>query len=386
MLFTAYPDAQRAIRLFPSSQLQRVVLQHSEACAAAGLDVEGLDGEDDARVQAWLLASAGLLPAALADDLERIDELANERGTACLRGAAQRAGTDIRGLGFTPLEVAVRVFLDQRVLFDSAHGRRIVESLRGTAEFTGQHAGPARPPEPAGLRLLEAQLGQQFDMRLRSPHCRICVGEDEDRLVFTIARGAPLRADEALEGLGTRTEPTSPVYLTERTVQYRPQRRDVVVYEANAGRLRIRGGDAPALQAYRRGFGKLLFGQADWFGTDPIVSLQPLARMGRAVEAPTPGLRAVRLGRLSIRHANGAMALDSEDIWPYLADRMVGGLDEGDLVEATFRVQPLTGSGEFHVTLRTPNHVDAASRDAEVVRPFLEQRGFLARAGARADR
>ena len=259
-------------------------------------------------------------------------------------------------------------------------------SQSGTTEFVGREALAARDPEGA-LRALELDLGRHFDARARSAHCRITLARDEDRLVFTVAHGALVRADEALEDRPMLVcEAPAPVYLAERPLRYRPQRRDVVVYEAGAGRLRIRAGDAPTLHAYRRAFGELLFGQAEWFGNEPIVSLEPLVRLGAAVEAPTRGLREVKLVGLILRHAApvGTMALDAEEIWPYLDARLRGGLEEAQLVEATFRVFPQGSASAANVKVRAPNRVEYGRIADDLFRPFLEERGFLARAGGRA--
>jgi hypothetical protein len=386
MPLAAYADTPRAIRLFPSRSLARLVLRHARACEAQGLHLHEVDGEQDDVVHRWLLARGAMLPVELADDLERIEDLADDRGATALQEAARRHGTHVHSLGLDPLEVAVRAFLDHRALFDSAHGRRLVETLRGTTEFVGREALAARDPEGA-LRALELDLGRHFDARARSAHCRITLARDEDRLVFTVAHGALVRADEALEDRPMLVcEAPAPVYLAERPLRYRPQRRDVVVYEAGAGRLRIRAGDAPTLHAYRRAFGELLFGQAEWFGNEPIVSLEPLVRLGAAVEAPTRGLREVKLVGLILRHAApvGTMALDAEEIWPYLDARLRGGLEEAQLVEATFRVFPQGSASAANVKVRAPNRVEYGRIADDLFRPFLEERGFLARAGGRA--
>lgn len=384
MPLAAYADTPRAIRLFPSHSLARLVLLHRQACTAAGLDVDAVDGESDDVVHRWLLGCGPLLPAALADDLERIGELADDRGAEAIQHVSRRFGTHVHSLGLDPLEVAVRSFLDHRALFESAHSRRLVETLRRTTEFLGRAPGPARPLELTTMRALELGLGRQFDARSRSPHCRVAVSRDEDRMVFTVAHGALVRVDEALEDRPMLVcDSAAPTYLADRPVRYRPQRRDVVVYEADAGRLRIRAADAPTLHAYRKAFGELLFGDADWFGTEPIVSLEPLVRLGAAVEAPTPGLREVRLVGLIVEHAApvGKMALDAEEMWPYLRAHVVGGLKNAQLVEAMFRVFPVGSDSSATVKVRAPNRVEYGRIADELFRPFLEQRGFLARAG-----
>jgi hypothetical protein len=383
MQLAAYGDVPRAIRLFPSQALQRLLARHARDCAALGLRLDHIEDEDDAVVHAWLRARSSLLPLGLADDLERIEDLATDRGAAGLIEAARRTGADVRSLGLDALEVAARAFLDHRAIFDAAHGRHVIETLRGTSEFAGRRAGhPVRFGE-ARVRALEADLGRQFDARARSAHCRVTVGAHEDRLVFTVAHGAMVRADEALDDRPMLVaDGDVPVYLDDRAMRYRPQRRDVVVYEAGAGRLRIRASDAPTIRAYRRAFGELLMGDAEWFGNGNIVSLEPLARLGRAIEVPTPGLREVRVVGLVLEHAEpeGKMALDANEIWPYLDGNLVHGLAGAVIRSVTFRMFAAGSSAAGNVTLRVPNHVAYNRLPDEIVRPFLEERGLLARA------
>lgn len=388
MQLSAYADVQRAIRLFPSRALQRLLALHTRECAALGLDLDRLADEDDATVHGWLRARSSLLPLALADDLERIDDLARDRGATTLAEAAKRAGATLGGLGHDPLEVAVRAFLDQRPVFEAAHGRHVLSTLRSATVFAGRRGGRGVALPDARLRKLEADLGRQFDARDRSAHCRVTQGSDEDRLVFTVAHGALVRTDEALDERPMLVcEGDAPVYLSDRAVRYRPQRRDVVVYEAGAGRLRVRAGEAATVKAYRRAFGELLFGDAEWFGTGPVVSLEPLSQLGRKVEVPTPGLREVRVVGLILRHDEpaGSMALEADEIWPYLDGNLSRGLEGAEILEVDFRMF-VAGSNEVgNVKVRAPNHVGYSSRlPDELVRPFLEKRGLLARAEAEA--
>lgn len=385
MPLAAYADTPRALRLFPSSSLRRVVAIHATACALAGLPVDAISSGDNEQVHRWLHDRGGLLPAGLAADLERIDDLADERGAGSLIDGAARLGADAGSLGRDPLEVAVRTFLDHPRLFESAHTRRILETLRGTTEFIGQRPGPPRPLDLPAIQAVEADLGRQFAARSRSPHCQLTIGRDRDRTVFTVSHGALVRADEALDERPMMvSEAPMPVYFTGRSVHYRPERRDIVVYEADAGRLRIRARDAPTMRAYRASFGSLLFGDEAWFGDDEVVSLEPLVRLGAAVELPTPGLREVRLVGLILRHREpvGKMALDSDEFWPYLHARMVGGLEDADLLEAEFRVYATGSTHCAMVKVRAPNRVEYGRIDDEAIRPWLEQRGFLARASA----
>lgn len=377
-----YPDTPRAMRLFPSRALQRLVLRHALACSTLGLDVGAVQGADDTAVTRWLAERAGVLPAALSDDLERIDQLTSDRGASALIESGARAGVDVCGLGLDPLEAAVHAFLDHGDVFEAAHCRQVVAALRGTTEFAGRAAAEARTPTLAGMQALEAQIGQHFEARARSPHCRIATGRDGDRIVFTVARGALVRADEALDGdVMVVRDSAMPVYLTERTLRYRPQRRDVVVYDSASGQIRIRATDAASVQAYRRAFGHLLHGDAEWFGNDPVVSLEPLVRLGRAIEEPTPGLAEVRVVGLIVRYPHGdrgTVAIDSDDIWPFLESRMRSSIADGELLEASFRIYRPGIAASTLVRARVPNIVRYGKLDDSVFRPYLEARGILA--------
>lgn len=379
-------DAARVASLFPSRSLRRLVALHRGSCEEMGLDPLALEQADDNVVLGWLRENAVLLPSSLAEDLDRIDDLTDERGAAALLAVGTEAGVDLRGLGHDPIAVAAAAFLDHRALFERAYGRRTLEKFRSTAEFAGRVAVAPRALELAEIKRLEARLGSQFEARDRSPHCEVTVGRDGDRLVFTVGHGALVRSDEALDDLPMVVRDSAvPVYLPGRALRYRPHRRDVVVYDGRDGSLRIRASDAPTLRAYRQGFGELLHGDPDWFGDGPVVSLEPLLHSGAAVEVPTAGLRAVRLVGLIVHYdtgLRGTVALDSEELWPFLDQRLNGTLRDGELVEAIFRVYAV-GRLPARIKVRVPNGVDYGCVDEEVVRPWLEARGFLASARAR---
>lgn len=385
-LLAATTDAARTIRLFPPRSLARLVDTHRRDLDALGLAGAAPSGIDDGSVLAWLHERASLLPAGLADDLERIGELTDDRGAHALLLAAEDHGLDARRLGGDPLEVAVSAFLDHRDVFERALGRRAASRMRGTVEFPGRGSAPAQF-RPNQLPALEAELGAGFEERARSAHCRVTAGRDGPRLVFTIARGGLVRSDEALDDACLLVaEPGGPTHLAERAVRYRPQRRDLVVYDTGTGSLRVQAPDAPTVQAYRRAFGRLLHGSPDWFGDGPVVTLEPLVQRGAAVEAPTPGLRQVRLVGLIVRYDaadGGTVALESDEIWPFLEARLHGRLDEGEIVEATFRVWRVANPRPALVRVRAPNRIEYGRVAEDLFRPWLEARGFLARDAVR---
>lgn len=388
MPLSLYKGANRAFRLFPSHALRRLVLAHRDACMDHGLDAAAVENANDTVVLRWLEERGGLLPADLADDLERIDELTNERGASTLVAVVREAGVELRSLGLDPVEVAVSAFLDQRALFEKAHGRRAVETLRSSTEFRGRRPTPAKPVDLSVLQALEVRLGVHFDARGRSAHCRIAMGRDGERMVFSVAHGALVRADEALDDAvsASSSEAASPVYLAERNVRYRPQRHDVVIFDGRDGSLRVRASDAPTLHAYRRGFGELLHGDAEWFGNGPVVSLQPLVDRGATVEMAAPGLREVRVVGLSVRFEvgqTGTVTLESEELWPFLQERMNSPLAEGELLKATFRVWRVGNPRSATAWIASPSRVEYGCVGEKFFRPWLEARGFLARGPTR---
>ncbi len=387
MYFTSTAThAHGILRLFPSFSLRRLVQLHGEACRSHGLDPSDIAEADDSAALRWLHERDGLLPAHLAEDLERIEELTNEKGASTLLAVGREAGLDLRSLGVDPVQVAVRAFLEHRPLFERAHGRRAFETLRGSSEFAGR--GRSAPPlfEVDALDGLAARFGLEFDARGRSAHCRISFARVADRMIFGVAHGALVKVDEALSDEPGIGDPAKAAYLSEGTIRYRPQRRDIVVYDARAGALRIRAADAATLRAYRRGFGEFLFRDPEWFGDGPVVSLEPLALGADAVEVPTPGLREVRVVGLLLRHhqgPRGTTAFHSADIWPYLQARLNGTLADGELLEAVFRVWPVGGAQPANVRVRVPHRVEYTRISDDLIRPYLEARGFLAEPAAR---
>jgi hypothetical protein len=387
MYFTSTAThAHGILRLFPSFSLRSLVLQHGEACVSHGLDPSEIAEADDAAAVRWLHKHDGLLPAHLAEDLERIEELTNESGASALLAVGRDAGVDLRSLGVDPVQVAIRAFLDHRPLFERAHGRRTFETLRGSSEFAGRSRSPPPLFDVDALDTLAARFGAEFDARGRSAHCRISFARVADRLIFGIAHGALVKVDESLGDEPAAHGHPKRMLLAEGTIRYRPQRRDIVVFDARAGSLRVRAADAATVRAYRRGFGEFLFRDPEWFGDGRVVSLEPLALGAAAVEVPTPGLREVRVVGLLLRHhagPQGTTAFRSTDIWPYLRARLNGTLADGELLEAIFHVWPVGEDQPANVRVRVPHRVEYTRISDDLIRPYLEARGFLAEPAAR---
>jgi hypothetical protein len=81
----------------------------------------------------------------------------------------------------------------------------------------------------------------------------------------------------------------------------------------------------------------------------------------------------------------GTIALDSDELWPFLAERL-GGLADGELLEATFRVSRAGAARSALARVRVPNRVEYGRVEEEALRPWLEARGLLARSTARGAR
>lgn len=370
------PSGLPLLRRLDPALSRRFLQVHEVELRAVGLD------PTDPDVPARPLAA---FPNAVARDLESVEDLANGAGADALSGAAIEQGVLVASGACDAAALAMHLFLQHRGVFDRAHGRCVADTVRGFAEFPGRTSDLAPVPTLAGIVVLETELGADFRARGRSAHCRVRVIPGEGRAVYAVSRGALARVDEALgEPLMVRDAPipeSVPTYLTERRIEYRPHRQDVVVYDKRTARLRIHAPDAQTAESYRRAFGRLFFDDEGWFGTGPVVSLAPLVTGGAASLRPTPGLRDVTLTRLVVHYGTGttgSLALDAADIWGFLAARLVSPLGFGDIIEATFKVKSVAFPRGRSLVLKVPNRVAWGRVDESAVRAFLEQRGFLA--------
>lgn len=248
-------------------------------------DPESLDLDRLGRVFMELRAG---MPEELVQSLFLISEMATPAGLDDILAEAERRGLEL-GLGAkpTPADAAMRLWLKDPGLLESLHHCQEMGRPRAFQYFsTAPEAPPPfADPAPGQITALEERLSKFYLAWKRGPGTRVFVYRQPREWWFVVRHGAACRREPALE----EGRPTS--------VFYRPQKHDVLVYDADRGEMRVHCCAARERRILLRHFGVCLFGDANHFPGTAKYTLAPLVRHGRDCLAcrDVPGIERVSL-------------------------------------------------------------------------------------------
>ena len=353
-----YPPELDTLTLLPEASLLRLLAAHA---GAPGLE----------QLRDRLSHAPESLPPGLVESIERITTMADEDGHQLLVDAL---GPLFAADGLGPHELAAMAYLEKRELFDRVLHRRRFGRRGHFQEYAGREPFRLAQPTARQVRNLERALGIRFEKRGASNHCRIFTYAYDDAVVFEIGHGRPKQNRRVVETAGD-----GQTYADRLT--FRPHQVDVVVYDNRTHRIRICAPNALTVRIYLQVISAELFGQLGWFVTGDVVCLQPLIELGRDALARTAGIEQVDLVSLQLRFPDPAQTkciVESPCVFSSLDDIRLGRHD-GTPVRARLRIAYTGGGRPRSLTLGVPNRlVYDRSRDEQVTRHFLEQRGFLA--------
>jgi hypothetical protein len=275
-----------------------------------------------------------------------------------------------------PHQLAATAWLDRRDLFLRVYHRRAFGRRGHFHEYAGREPRRLDRPDARQLRNLERALGIRFENRGGTNHCRVRTFVYEDCLGFEVSHGRPQTSRRVVEvDAEGRTYPDR--------LAFRPHQTDVVVYDNRTHRIRVCAPNAFTLRTYLQVFSAELFGAVGWFVEGDVVSLAPLVQQGRDSLLITGGIHRVELVSLELRFAGTLetkCTVQSPDVFASL-EQVALGNETGVPFRARLRFAYVGGGRPRTMTLGVPNQlVYDRTRDEEVTRLFLEQRGFLASA------
>ena len=164
---------------------------------------------------------------------------------------------------------------------------------------------------------------------------------------------------------------------------YRPQRHDVLIYDARSGDIGVHASTKGERNLYLRTLGRLLFSGEEHFPPAGRFTLDPLMTDGISSlnSDDVAGIRGIRLVEYR-RYLGGAYKevenRKAEDIFGALAQRGQTTLAGGRLVSATFKVTFDDSDKERSVTIRPPGVARfERNDDSGLIENWLRQRGFI---------
>jgi hypothetical protein len=261
------------LKAMSPGQLRALLLPH-----AAYLETRGVAISSSAATQVDFVRLSGVLmnpdesmPHRLVDALYLINEMAIVEGMDALLEAVQQSGRSlVSGSTATPADVAVEVWLNWPDLLDRKHAENLITRPRSFEYFLGRADAPRKvPPDNFTRRAaLDKQLDDWFDDNRRGRGCRVLRFDRDARVWFLVRHGMPVEREGSMKD----GRPDS--------VFYRPEKHDVVVYDAERDELGINASGRREKQLYCQALGDHLFGNVDHFPGDKKYTLDPLKQDG----------------------------------------------------------------------------------------------------------
>ena len=196
----------RFVRTIDLGLLRRLLERHANALS--GLDLAILDDDSDAARKALLeffLGPDENHPDGLVTDLHRIAELGDANGLRLLQDQARRRGVGIMAANDgapdegreDPKHVALRLFLDERELFDVAADTLSYTTLSSYSEFSGTDEGIDAEVNEVTCSAFKASAESLLEEELRGRYCRVGWYDDDGEINVVMTHGAVLSYDPA---------------------------------------------------------------------------------------------------------------------------------------------------------------------------------------------
>lgn len=310
----------------------------ADDCKRFGLDLDHLT--DDALFK-FFTAFDTKTSGELLEVMHLLDDVAYEDGADRLRELARARGHDLTGgrPDVDPREMAIRAYLFDRNLVLRVHDRLGYRKVTSFREFIGATAAAIKVPADATLRRIEARFAAYFGQQDRGEFCEIRSYPEGTDVNFVIIHGKRYARERV------RDERYRP-----KTLPFRPEKHDLVIYDNRTGRLKINAQYPAENDEYRRVFGELLFSGPKHFERTDVYDLSPLQRRGADALDCTgiPGIQWVHLAEVKVVvGADGQGSFEHHlraresggDIFKILAVHPVADLRHGKMTYAKLHVK-----------------------------------------------
>lgn len=344
-----------------------------------GLDLTAADTSDMPfdTIAAILMNPDQAVPESMVNALYYVHETARKEPIDELIERAEAAGLDIahddKG---TPADIAVQIWLAKPDLLERQHAETVAFNRSNFTYFAGTSIKRAGSEgqiviSEAQCREMEALMDPWFESKRRGRGSRVFVFPQENRIWILVRHGQPMRRE------GEHKEDGK-----DGIAFYRPQKDDVLIYDAEIDEIGVNAETKGERELYLRTLGMVLFGEDAHFERAERYNLQPLIDNGPAalVCADIPGLSRVRFvefGRMWDGTCPEYETRRSDDLFETYGGDWAARLSLGRLTYAKFKVAFDGDKKERSVMIR-PVNVARYERDADtsVVEAWLKARGF----------
>ena len=315
------------------------------------------------------------MPLALMNGLYYIDEAASNETLDDLLDRAREASISIESNGdLTPADVAVQIWLANPDLLEERHMKVMVFKKTAFLQFPGRSATSLTLPAISDQQLaaMATAMDPWFENKQRGRGTRMFAfpRPDENKVWLLVRHGMPMTREGKHEDNGEAG-----------VAFYRPQKHDVLIYDATNDVLAINAQSKGERTLYRETIGATVFGKKSYFGDGSVFTLAPIRREGPKIQDcdGIDGINRVRLTEV-VRVIPGDPAIvdikKSTDLFKAFGDRWSTLLDRGRFTSAKFSFVFEGSSKPRSVTIREDSTKYDRDSDAMLVEQWLRTAGF----------
>jgi hypothetical protein len=333
----------------------------------------GADQEIDVAVLGGILAQPDEdMPGDLVEALHLIGSIGSDERFDDLLDLA--AANEIETDGeVTALDLATQIWLKNPEALERKEHEEYFQKRKSFESFRAADPDVVWAVEdlPADLSELEASLDAYFQAKKRGVGCRIMRKDSPGEVRFLVEHGQPCKREPSRKG------PRS------TSTFFRPEKTDVVIYDAVHNELRINASTFADVRQYRVLFGQHIFGGEDKFVFAEKYTLDPLKKDGRAALncRDISGLDSVKLREIEYSWG-GAF----EHVEIHRAESLFHALElihrtvemEAQIRKAVFKVKLDGEKKPRTVTIKAGNKSGYnRGEEAMMIEEWLRARGFV---------
>lgn len=315
------------------------------------------------------------MPLELMNGLYYIDEAASDETLEDLLEWAAEAGITIASDGkATSADIAVQIYLADRTILEARAVKAIAFDKTAFRYYPGREDEGRDLPDVTDdhLARMAEIMNPWFEGKQRGRGTRVFVFRRDSKFWLVIRHGKPMVREGKHEEDGEAG-----------VTFYRPQKHDVVIYDATLDLLGINAESKGEKDLYRQALGDVVFGDARYFGDGDVFTLAPIRNVGPEILncEDIDGVTRVRLHEV-VRVIPGEVSrIDiqkSSDLYRSLGARWQEALQRGRITSAKFGFIFEDSSRERSVHIRLDSARYDQDSDAERVEAWLRERGFFA--------
>jgi len=340
--------------------------------AARGVVLEAGGGMDLEKLAAVFIEPDLNMPKDLVESLYLVNEMATDEAMeAILDAQGPREFTLDVGDKPSPADVAVQTLLINPALLEELHNEHQLTRPRSFEYFVSDAEPPPKftPPDKAQVEALQARLDDWYAKKKRGRGCKVLVFPKDGECWFLVRHGLPCKRESAM------------VEGESSSVFYRPQKHDVLVYDATQGELRMNCCGKREQEQFRKAFGLHLFGNEEFFPGTSKYRLKPLLT-GRGCLAclDIEGMESVTLKEVQFLFGGKPwqrVTRVSDDIFALIEKEKLSWPSEECIKRVTFEIKFADSKKPRRVTLIPSNKAQyGRDDDSVIVERWLAARGF----------